>query len=88
MIPLEYADEGVRSFLVSRHAMGCCFGVMPRPHELVECDMGDAKPVPYVGYLPVKVTGKIHVGLKAGPSVILSGIYRMDAPTMTVPKER
>lgn len=88
MIPLEYVDEGVRSFLVSRHAMGCCFGVMPRPHELVECDMGEGKSVPYVGYLPVRVTGKLHIGLKAGPSVILAGIYRMDAPTMTVPKER
>lgn len=87
MIPLEYADDGVKAFLISRHAMGCCFGVMPRPHELVECDVGEGKSVPYVGYVPVTITGVMHVGIKEGPQTVLAGIYRMDAPKLTIPKE-
>ena len=87
MIPLEYADEGVKAFLISRHAMGCCFGVMPRAHELVECDMGEGQSTPYVGYLPVKITGVLHVGPKEGPQAFLTGIYRMDAPKVTVPRD-
>lgn len=88
MLPLEYADEGVKSFIVSRHAMGCCFGVMPRPHEMIECDMGEGKSTPYIGYVPIVVTAVVHVGLKDGPQTALSPIYRMDAPKIAMVEEK
>jgi hypothetical protein len=88
MIPLEYVDDGVKAFLISRHAMGCCFGVTPRPHELIECDLGEGKTTPYVGYVPVSVTGVFHVSPPTGPQAMLTGIYRMDAPRVMIPKER
>jgi hypothetical protein len=88
MIPLEYQDDGVKAFIISRHAMGCCFGIMPRPHEMIECDLGEGKSTPYVGYIPVIVTGTFRVSLPTGTQTMLTGIYKMDAPKISLPKER
>jgi hypothetical protein len=86
MLPLEYADEGVRAFLLSRHQMGCCFGVLPKPNELVECEMPEGEIAPYVSYMTVIVTGKLRVGPKEGASTVLSGIYRLEGPKVTIPE--
>lgn len=87
MIPLEYKDEGVGSFLLSRHQLGCCFGVMPRANELIEVVMPDGQVAPYISYLAVIVTGRLRVGPKEGASAVLSGIYRLEKPSVELPTE-
>lgn len=87
MLPLEYEGDGVKAFLLSRHQMGCCFGVLPKPNELVEVEMPEGQIAPYVSYMPVVVTGKLRVGPREGASTVLSGIYRLESPKVEVEEE-
>jgi hypothetical protein len=88
MVPLRYSetDDGVTSFLLSRFQLSCCFGLVPRANELVEVEMDPEHSAPYVSYIPITITGRIHVGPKEGDTSAMSAIFRMIAPTVTIPE--
>lgn len=86
MVPLEIEKGKVKSFVLVRNQMLCCYGQTPQLNEWIHVKMeGDAR-APYISDIPMTAYGKFEVGEQMYKGSVLS-IYRMNATAVALPKE-
>lgn len=79
MVPLDFAERKVTSFILSRYLPGCCFGAMPRLDEWIEVEVTVPGGIDYVPFQIVRVTGPFAVGEVLDDYGYVRSIYRMKA---------
>jgi hypothetical protein len=79
MVPVDFEERRVTSFILSRYLPGCCFGVMPRMDEWIEVEVLDEDGVEYFPYQIVRVTGAFEVGELLDDYGYVRSIYRIRA---------
>ncbi len=62
MLPVDFEDGKVASFILLNNQIGCCFGIMPRMNEFIYVKMRDNSRVRFMTDIPIKVFGKFEVG--------------------------
>lgn len=83
MIPLELEKGRVKSLVLVRNQMFCCFGSVPMMNEWLHIKMeGDAR-APYISDVPLVFYGKFDVGEVFEKGTLMS-IYRLDATSVEV----
>jgi hypothetical protein len=85
MVPIDFQDDGVRSFIVVPNGESCCYGVMMgAPNEWVEVQMTGTKKVEFPGPAPIIVFGKLQVKEEMKKAGIIERIYTMQGEAMSV----
>ncbi|MCZ6598663.1 MAG: DUF3299 domain-containing protein [Planctomycetota bacterium] len=79
MVPVDFEDRRVKSFILSRYLPGCCFGVMPLMDEWVEVAVADEEGVEYHPFQIIRVKGRFEVGELVDDYGYVRSIYRLDA---------
>lgn len=82
MVPIEFKRDAVRSFLLVRNQMMCCFGAMMGMNEWVLVQMDGEKKTSYVQDVPTTVMGELEVGEDFQNGMVMS-IYRLRAFEVT-----
>jgi hypothetical protein len=82
MLPTDFDSEKgtVKSFLLLRNQMGCCFGITPRINDFVDVEMRGGRGAKYIMDIPITVVGKFEVGKKP----LVNSIYRIEAENFLV----
>jgi hypothetical protein len=80
MLPIDFDSGVVKSFMLLKNQMGCCFGVMPRVNDFVYVEMPEGKSAKYMTDIPLRVTGKLEV-VKEN---LVGGLYSMTADKVEV----
>ena len=75
MIALDFEGEAVTHFMLVRDLAACCFGGIPRPDEWI--DVHVTKPCPYWVYRPVRVTGRLSVGLEQQQEAFMTSVLQI-----------
>lgn len=78
MVPIKLEQGGVKTFLLVRNQMMCCFGIMPKLNEWIYVKMKNDKPGKFVPDFPVTVSGRLSVGEEIKNGRVVS-LYRMEA---------
>ncbi len=79
MVPVDFEDRKVTSFILSRYLPGCCFGVMPMMDEWIEVEVLEEEGVDYFPFQIVRVTGEFEVGEVLDDYGYVRSIYRIQA---------
>jgi len=79
MVPVDFENRRVTSFILSRYLPGCCFGVMPRMDEWIEIEVKIEGGVEYLPYQIVRVIGTFEVGESLDDYGYVRSIYRIRA---------
>jgi len=82
MIPVDFAERKVTTFLLSRYVANCCFGAMPRLDEWIEVEVSAPGGVDYVPFRVVRVTGSFEVGELLDDYGYVRSLYRMKADSV------
>ena len=82
MVPIEFKRDAVRSFLLVRNQMMCCFGAMMGMNEWILVQMDGEKKTSYVQDVPTTVMGELEVGEDFQNGMVMS-IYRLRAFEVT-----
>ena len=82
MVPVDFSNRKVTSFILSRYVAGCCFGAMPRLDEWVEVQVGIEGGVDYIPFQAVRVTGPFEVGEVLDDYGYVRSLYRMKAESV------
>ncbi|MEM7305347.1 MAG: DUF3299 domain-containing protein [Planctomycetota bacterium] len=77
MVPVDFEERKVTSFILSRYLPGCCFGVMPLMDEWVEIEVLVEGGVDYFPFQTVRVMGEFEVGEVLDDYGYVRSIYRM-----------
>lgn len=80
MLPIDFEDNRVKSFLLLRNQMACCFGMTPRENEFIQVDMNPHGTTKYMPDWPITVVGKLEVGKR----LLVNSIYRIQAENVLV----
>lgn len=62
MLPVDFDQGKVNSFLLMNSRMACCFGVMPRINEFVFVKMPAGKTAEFMSDVPISVSGVLAIG--------------------------
>ena len=85
MVPVEFEKDKTVEFMLVQAPFGCCFGPPPQIHELIRVRVKPPGISP-VMFEPARARGTFYVGAQR-QSGFLSSIYRMDADSVTKPKD-
>ena len=77
MLPLDMSDGNLRTFMLLKDQMACCFGNMPRLNEWVYVRAPKKKKVSVHQDVLVTLLGTLRVGTKFEREV-LTGIYHLE----------
>jgi hypothetical protein len=77
MVPIEIRKDEVKSFLLVRNQMVCCFGVMVGFNEWIFVQMEGAKRAKFVPDTLVSVYGMLEVGEDVQNGLVMS-IFRLE----------
>ena len=85
MIPLDWVqgEDRITSFMLVRDFAQCCFGGMPRPDEWIDVITPLGESAGFFAYRPVRVIGKMRVGLDRPADAIVASVYQMVATDVT-----
>ena len=75
MLPVDFDEGRVNSFLLMNSRLACCFGVMPRENEFIYVEMPGGKTTKFMTDMPVMVAGKLLIG----GNNLVGSLYTMDA---------
>ena len=75
MLPVEFDEGVVNSFLLMTSRMACCFGVMPRINEFIYVVMPKGKSTKFMTDMPISVSGKLEIGTDN----LVGSLYTMEA---------
>jgi len=76
MVPIEFKRDSVRSFLLVRIQMMCCFGAMIGMNEWVMVQMDGEKRTTFVQDVPTTVYGELDAGEDIENGMVMS-LYRL-----------
>ncbi|MGE0479438.1 MAG: DUF3299 domain-containing protein [Phycisphaerae bacterium] len=76
MVPVEIQKERVRTFLLVKNQMVCCFGIAVSMNDWVMVDMEQGKTAPFVQDVLLNAYGVLEVGEKLEDGMVMS-IYRL-----------
>ena len=76
MQPIDFDNDGVRTFLLTNYPGGCCFGMVPRLNEWVEVSLAGDERVEYSYFDAIEVHGRLEVG-EAKSGEVVTSLYRM-----------
>lgn len=82
MLPYEVVEGKIKSFVLVKNQMACCYGVMPMMNEWLYVTMADGKNTDFFPDIPIIVTGKFQVGEDVQEGTVVS-IYRMQGMEVT-----
>lgn len=77
MIPTQWEQSKVSSFMLVGDLLACCFGGTPLPDAWIDVTMEDGG-TKYLPYTPVLVEGTFHISSEMPESGYFVGVYRMD----------
>ena len=77
MLPLDMLEGNLRTFMLLKDQMACCFGNMPRLNEWVYVRVPEKQKVSVHQDVLVTLLGTLRVGTKF-EGVVLTGIYHLD----------
>ena len=80
MLPVDFDSGAVKSFMLLKNQMGCCFGIRPRANDYVYVEMPEGKSAKYIMDTPLKITGKLEI-VKEN---LVGGLYSMSANKVEV----
>jgi hypothetical protein len=85
MIPLDWVpgEDRITSFMLVRDFAQCCFGGMPRPDEWIDVITPLGESAGFYAYRPVRVIGKMRVGLDRPADAMVASVYQMVATDVT-----
>jgi len=75
MLPVDFDEGKVNSFLLMNSRMACCFGVMPRINEFVYVEMPKGKSTKFMTDIPISVSGRLEIG----EDNLVGGLYTLEA---------
>jgi len=75
MLPVDFDEGRINSFLLMNSRLACCFGVMPRENEFIYVEMPEGQTTKFMTDMPVMVAGKLQIG---GDN-LAGSLYTMDA---------
>lgn len=84
MSPIKTVDGKVRTLVLVKNRMFCCFGQMPQMNEWIYVEMKKGKTAEYYNDLVVTVVGVLSIGEKRKDGMVMS-IYRMEAELLEGP---
>ncbi len=84
MVPIKVEDGVVKTFLLVKNQMLCCYGQMPRLNDWVYIKMKEGATADFFKDIEVTVYGTLDVGEEKEKGIVLS-IYRMEADRMEGP---
>ena len=62
MLPVDFDEGRVNSFLLMNSRLACCFGVMPRENEFIYVEMPEGMTTKFMTDIPINVAGKLEIG--------------------------
>ena len=77
MLPLDMSEGNLRTFMLLKDQMACCFGNIPRLNEWVYVRVPNRKKVEVHQDVPITLLGTLRVGAKFEREV-LTGIYHLE----------
>ena len=77
MLPLDMSGGNLRTFMLLKDQMACCFGNMPRLNEWVYVRVPEKKKIDIHQDVLITLLGTLRVGTKF-EGVVLTGIYHLD----------
>ena len=77
MLPLDMSEGNLRTFMLLKDQMACCFGNIPRLNEWVYVRVPKKKQVSIHQDVPITLFGTLRVGAKFEREV-LTGIYHLE----------
>ena len=80
ILPVDFSDGRVTTFMILKHKMTCCFDVMPRNNEFIFAKSGNDKSIDFIKGAPVTVRGVLHIGKEEN---VMDGIYTMTVEQLT-----
>ena len=80
MVPVDVGGGKVRSFLLSRSMLGCCFADSPGITEMIKVQRADGGPLAYEQ--TVRVTGTLVVGEEKDADGVVENVYRIRADAL------
>ncbi len=85
MIPLDWVqgEDRITSFMLVRDFAQCCFGGMPRPDEWIDVITPIGESAGFYAYRPIRVIGKLRVGLDRPADAMVASVYQLVATNVT-----
>lgn len=80
MLPVDFEEGKVTSFILLNNQMACCFGIMPRMNELIYVKMQGNSSTKFMTDVPIKVFGKF----KVGEENVVGRLYGIEADRVLV----
>ena len=77
MLPLDMSEGDLRTFMLLKDQMACCFGTIPRLNEWVYVRVPKKKQISAHQDVPITLFGTLRVGAKFEREV-LTGIYHLE----------
>jgi hypothetical protein len=77
MLPLDMSEGNLRTFMLLKDQMACCFGNIPRLNEWVYVRVPKDKKISIHQDVPITLFGTLQVGAKFEGEVI-TGIYHLE----------
>ena len=77
MLPLDMSEGNLRTFMLLKDQMACCFGNIPRLNEWVYVRVPKKKQISVHQDVPITLFGTLRVGAKFEREV-LTGIYHLE----------
>lgn len=81
MLPLDMSEGNLRTFMLLKDQMACCFGNIPRLNEWVYVRVPKKKQIGVHQDVPITLFGTLRVGAKFEHEV-LTGIYHLELDQM------
>ena len=86
MLPLDMPEGNLRTFMLLKDQMACCFGNIPRLNEWVYVRVPKKKKISVHQDIPITLFGTLRVGAKFEREV-LTGIYHLELDRIQVPQK-
>jgi hypothetical protein len=86
MVPAEFDGDDMRSFMLVKTRMVCCYGRIPRLNEWVMVLVPPGLRVAYTPDVPVRAYGRLSVGEVTEDGMSM-GLYRLAAESVEQPRD-
>jgi hypothetical protein len=82
VLPVDFDQGNVTSFILLNNQMGCCFGIMPRMNEFIYVKMKPNTSTKFMTDIPITVLGKFEIG----QDNLIGSLYGIEAEKVEISK--